>query len=100
MADRRSSHAPAPEGLAHLMPLPELAEAAQRIDEELDRQERAYQDAHMLRTLVNSTVQNVLVDLMTLDTRREGLLREVANLEAELARLKAEAAVVQAEAKP
>jgi hypothetical protein len=72
-----------------------LAEAAQRLTEEMARQARLYGDAHMLQEALGGSVGEVLEEVKGLEARRNALAEEIGALEARKIALAAE--VQQAE---
>jgi chromosome segregation ATPase len=88
----------ASEAVPGVLPLRDLQEAVQIVDQELDRQQRVYAAAGALRDRFGATVQQVLTDLTELEERRAALAREVGELEARLVELRA--TVAQGETTP
>jgi predicted nucleic acid-binding Zn-ribbon protein len=80
--------------------LGELLNAAQAIDQELDRQQRLYAAARALRDRFGASVQQVLTELADLEDRRAVLASEIGALEARLVELRAAVSQGEVETPP
>lgn len=73
-----------------------LADAVKRLDEEMARQARCYEDAHAVQMAVGA-IQGVLIEVADLEERRDTLAKEIGNLEAQLIVLRADVAKAKTE---
>jgi hypothetical protein len=76
-----------------------LAEAAQRLSEEMARQARLYGDAHTLQEALGGSVGQVLEEVKGLEARRNALAEEIGALEQRKIELAAEVQAATAAAK-
>jgi cell division septum initiation protein DivIVA len=76
-----------------------LADAAQRLSEEMARQARLYGDAHTLQEALGGPMGQVLEEVKDLEARRNALAEEIGALERRKIELAAEVAQAEKAAK-